>query len=110
MTVIDKNYKHSIAELPNFLKIKKRYFRRNGLLQTLFLRNTQNFLVRLLRIENELKNYLLYFQVELNFREIPIKHLKLVDGIYTVPRQRLTHFVCAQIFKNVSIFGEGLYP
>ena len=28
---------------------------------------------------------------------------------YTVPRQRLTHFVCAQNLKNVSIFGEGLY-
>ena len=26
MTVIDKNYKHPIAELPNFLKTKKNIF------------------------------------------------------------------------------------
>ena len=27
----------------------------------------------------------------------------------TVPRQRLTHFVCAQNLKNVSIFGVSIF-
>ena len=88
MTVIDKNHKHSIAQLPNFLKIKKKIFSSKWLIsdfvpekygKSKFLKL---ILMRLWRIKNVFESF--HFLVELNFREIPIKHLKLVVGVSTL--------------------------
>ena len=41
------------------------------------------------------------------FQVIPVHLSSEIPS--TVPRQRLTHFVCAQNLKNVSIFGVPIF-